>query len=1305
MESKKITKAIMALMLFAFVSASGAPNKLRDLITGEQGRTNADVRLLPEQQIPFAPQQAKNIFGLDPNADLVLNRTENDNIGFVHYRYYQTYQGIPVENTMYIVHVKGGVLTGMSGSIVLDFDKQMDQRNVKSLTPSDAVTTAINYVGAEKYAWQDQNTETALKNQRGNASATYYPTATLTWYAPGDEIVAKYLQLCYKVDVYSVKPLSRAFYFIDAQTGKVIGKKDELYYSDAIGTCNTAYSGTQTIHSDFTGTTYRLRDLTKGNGVITLTSAGADYTNASATWSLTGANQYALDAHYGVSQTYAFYLANFGRNSVDNAGYALTSYVNESATTDNAYWDGTSMHFGNRSLNGAGITGIDVDGHELTHGVTQYTSNLNYSNQSGAMNESMSDIFGKSVQFWSKPTDVNWLLSNDMNWLIRNMSNPNQYGQPDTYLGTNWYTGTGDNGGVHTNSGVGNYMFYLLVTGGSGTNDIGNAFTVSGIGLTKADAILYRTQTVYLTPTSQYANWRTACISAATDLYGSASNEVNQVMNAWYAVGIGTPGNTGTCAVPTGLISSNIADNTATVSWSAASGAASYVLQYKAASSSTWTSVSTAATTANLTGLSSGTVYSYQVQTVCSSGGSSAFSTASTFTTTGVAPIVYCTSVGQTLDGITNVTFNTINNTTSGTTAGYTDYTSSQSTSVNQGGVYTLSVNINTGGNYTNYAKAWIDWNHDGTFSTTTEEYNLGTAVNVTNGATTLSPLTITVPSAATIGTTRMRVSTQYNAAPTPCNASFDGEVEDYSVVIGASSTCTIPSGLASSSIANTSATLSWTSTGATTYDLQWKLTSAAAWTTVSGLTTTTYALSGLTACSAYQFQVRGNCTGASSAYSSASSFSTIGCVTCTVPGGLTSASIANTGATLSWTSTGANTYDLQWKLSSAAAWTTVSGLTTTSYALSGLTACSAYQFQVRGNCTGATSAYSSPASFSTIGCVTCTVPGGLTSASIANTGATLSWTSTGANTYDLQWKLSSAAAWTTVSGLTTTSYALTGLTACSAYQFQVRGNCTGATSAYSSTSSFTTTGCTTTYCTSRGTNTTYEYISRVALGTINNTSGNNSGYGNYTSLSTNLAGNTAYTITLVPGFASTAYSEFWKVYIDYNHNGVFTDAGENVVSTSGTTSKTATFTVPTTALNGPTRMRVQMKYGSYATNSCTSFTYGEVEDYTVNVTGNAQFNGTEVVIAEPTTEMFDQNSHDIAIYPNPTSDKVHFFIPEMTDNTLIEIYSPIGSLVKLVNVNGESTEVDLSNLVEGIYFYVIKSSGNTIQAGKVMKD
>jgi len=147
--------------------------------------------------------------------------------------------------------------------------------------------------------------------------------------------------------------------------------------------------------------------------------------------------------------------------------------------------------------------------------------------------------WGNLFSFYAKPSDINWQLSNDMGWIIRDMSNPNFVSQPDTYMGQYWYAGTGDNGGVHTNSGVGNFMFYLLSQGGSGTNDNGDSYAVTGIGLDKAQQIIYRTQTVYLTPTSTYNDWKDACISAATDLYGSGGAAVTQVKNAWHAVGVG----------------------------------------------------------------------------------------------------------------------------------------------------------------------------------------------------------------------------------------------------------------------------------------------------------------------------------------------------------------------------------------------------------------------------------------------------------------------------------------------------------------------------------------------------------------------------------------------------------------------------------------------------------------------------------------------------------------------------------------------------------------------------------------------
>lgn len=774
-------------MILSLIIMKAYPqNFVSTIIRGERGVSKQFVAVDKTQKISFNASQVRSLLDLNKNSDLVLQRTEQDKIGFIHYRFYQTYKGIPVENSMYIIHTKNGVLQSLGGAIVTDFDPLMEKRSSQRVSAEQAVSIAIKYVGAKVYAWQDPGMEARLQVQRNDIRATYQPKATMAWYSPDDDVSPRELRLCYKVDVYARQPLSRAYYFIDALTGKVIGKKDEIFYSDATGTANTAYSGAQTIHSDYTGSNYRLRDYTKGNGVITVHgetgSRGTDYTSSSANWTLSGTNIAALDAHYGVSQTYAFYYANFGRSSYDNAGTALYSYVNDPTYTDNAFWDGSAMNFNKRSNSTTypgGVTGIDVTGHELTHGVTQETSGLNYSKEPGAMNESMSDIMGKSVQFWSKPSDINWLMSNDMNWIIRSMSNPNAQSQPDTYKGTYWKTTSSDNYGVHTNSGVGNFMFYLLVNGGSGTNDIGNAFSVTGIGLADAYQIIYRTNTTYLTPTSKYANWRTACINAATDLFGGSSGQVTQVQNAWYAVGIGTPGGGGsTCNIPAGLASSSVTSSSATVSWSAVSGAVSYSLQYKTAASSTWTTVSGLTSTSySLTGLTANTTYNYQVQTVCS-GGTGAYSTASSFTTLPSGGVTYCTTKGSTAyEYIKKVVLGTINN-TSGSNSGYGDYTA-LSTNLTAGGSATITLTPGfVSASYREYWTVYIDYNRDGDF---TDAGELATSGNGT-GAVTKS---FTIPSAAKSGATRMRIIMHYGSSrTTTCGTFSDGEAEDYTVNI-----------------------------------------------------------------------------------------------------------------------------------------------------------------------------------------------------------------------------------------------------------------------------------------------------------------------------------------------------------------------------------------------------------------------------------------------------------------------------------------------------------------------------------------
>lgn len=239
-----------------------------------------------------------------------------------------------------------------------------------------------------------------------------------------------------------------------------------------------------------------------------------------------------------------------------------------------------------------------------------------------------------------------------------------------------------------------------------------------------------------------------------------------------------------TATIPTNLIASSITTTTATLGWDDV-GVSSYDIQYRVNGTSTWTSTSSSTNTLDVTALTLGTTYEFQVRSVCLSTPSS-YSSSTIFTT---AAVSYCTSVGTLTyaTGVTLVSFNTISNADGPTKDnGYEDFTNI-STNVVKGTSYDLTVNVNTGGNYKIHAFAWIDFNKDGDFNDAGETFDLGDIRNKTDGATSGSPYAITIPAGASLGETRMRVSARYNADPTSCDPSFDGEVEDYTLVIDSS--------------------------------------------------------------------------------------------------------------------------------------------------------------------------------------------------------------------------------------------------------------------------------------------------------------------------------------------------------------------------------------------------------------------------------------------------------------------------------------------------------------------------------------
>lgn len=320
-------------------------------------------------------------------------------------------------------------------------------------------------------------------------------------------------------------------------------------------------------------------------------------------------------------------------------------------------------------------------------------------------------------------------------------------------------------------------------------------------------------------------------------------------------------------------------------------------------------------------------------------------------------------------------------------------------------------------------------------------------------------------------------------------------------------------------------------------------------------------------------------------------------------------------------------------------------------------------------------------------GSCTATVPTGLAASAITSSSATLTWSAVSNATYTVQYRATGVATWTTVSS-TTNSVSLTGLTASTVYEAQVRSVCTSTTSAYSASVNFTTTAVQLTYCASNGNNLSDEYIGRVQIGTINNPTGASAGgYGNYTALSTNLTAGTAYTLTVTPTWTSTTYPEGYAAWIDYNRDGDFTDSGEQVWSrtASTTTPVSVTFTVPAATTAGATRLRVSMRYNAVP-SSCGSFNYGEVEDYTVNiVTGTAKTTsrGTEPALLVEGTRVY--------VYPNPVKDRLTIGLPEGTTLQAVRIATPNGA--ERHSARSSDPEIDVSALPAGLYILSVQTN------------
>ncbi|MFF7599050.1 M4 family metallopeptidase [Streptomyces mirabilis] len=491
---------------------------------------------LIQQADAAAPETAQQI-GLGAKEKLVVRDVLKDADGTVHTRYERTYNGLPVLGGDLVVHEsKAGKTEGVTKAVKTAI-------KVASLKPQ--VTTAK----AEKQAL------TAAKAAGSEKTTADRAPRKVIWAATGKPTLA------YETVIGGLQDdgtPNQLHVITDAATGKKLYE----YQGIETGTGKTLYSGTVSLNTTLSGSTYQLTDGTRGGhktynkSHTTSSSAGTLFTDADDTWGTGAASSSttdqtaAADAAYGAQETWDFYKNTFGRSGIKNNGVGAYSRVHYGNAYVNAFWDDSCfcMTYGDGSGNTHPLTSLDVAGHEMSHGVTANTAGLNYSGESGGLNEATSDIFGTGVEFYannaSDPGD--YLIGEKINingdgTPLRYMDKPSKDGGSADY----WSSSVG-NLDVHYSSGVANHFFYLL-SEGSGAKTINgvsynsptyNGTAVTGIGRDKALQIWYKALTTYFTSTTNYKSARTGTLSAASALYGSTSAEYKAVAAAWTAVNV-----------------------------------------------------------------------------------------------------------------------------------------------------------------------------------------------------------------------------------------------------------------------------------------------------------------------------------------------------------------------------------------------------------------------------------------------------------------------------------------------------------------------------------------------------------------------------------------------------------------------------------------------------------------------------------------------------------------------------------------------------------------------------------------------
>ncbi len=489
--------ALVAPLLVIWSGCSGEPAESVDR-KGESVFVTGD-----EQSIAMAGELALRHVAERPDmfagaGEIALRTVLIDELGAAHARVRQSVGGVPVFQGEAIIHLGAdGLFDSMTDKLLRDVDVDLKP----ALLDSDAVDVAIAASGEALGLTGEPQADLQILRHEGVDHLTY--------------------QVRLEVLTADGEP-SMPVVFVDAHTGEVVWSFDNL-------------------ETGRNRNTYTAKNRTTLPGTLLRTESQGPVSDAVA-------NQ----AHDNAGLTYDYYLARHNRDSYNGSGATITSSVHYKSNYVNAFWNGTQMVYGDGDGSQSGpLTVLDVVGHELTHAVTEYSSNLTYANESGALNEAMSDIFGASIEAYrdgAVSVNTTWKIGEEC-WTpgtsgdaLRYMYDPALAGDFD-YWPTR-YTGTSDNGGVHWNSGIANLAFYLATMGG--THPRGKTSNVvpaldsnSNTSIQMASAIFYRANTTCLTSGATFTDAAGCTKEAAAFLYGSTAQ--NAIAQAWIAVGVPEP--------------------------------------------------------------------------------------------------------------------------------------------------------------------------------------------------------------------------------------------------------------------------------------------------------------------------------------------------------------------------------------------------------------------------------------------------------------------------------------------------------------------------------------------------------------------------------------------------------------------------------------------------------------------------------------------------------------------------------------------------------------------------------------------